>query len=63
MHTVGNIKNIFGRHLYVIPNYSQQDTTFLDLFISTNAVHVSGIFSAHHQGHITSTVAASSSIG
>jgi len=36
----------------VIPNYSQQDATFLE-FISTDAVHVSGGYSAHHQEHIT----------
>ena len=39
--------------LTAIPNYDQQDATFLDLFISTDAVHVSGISSAHHQEHIT----------
>jgi hypothetical protein len=37
----------------IIPNYSQQDTTFLDIFIFTNALHVSGGFSAHHQEYIT----------
>ena len=37
----------------VIPNYNQQDTTFLDLFISTDALRVSGGSSAHHQEHIT----------
>ena len=36
-----------------IPNYNQQDATFLDLFISTDALHVSGGSSAHHQEHIT----------
>ena len=36
-----------------IPNYNQQNTTFLDLFVSTDAVHVSGGSSAHHQEHIT----------
>jgi len=38
-----------------IPNYNQQDATFLDLFISTDAVHVSGGSSTHHhhQEHIT----------
>ena len=40
-------------NLNIIPNYSQQDATFLDLFIFTNAVHVSGGSSAHHQEHIT----------
>jgi len=37
----------------LIPNYSQQDGTFLDLFIFTDALHVSGASSAHHQEHIT----------
>ena len=37
----------------IILNYNQQDATFLDLFISTDALHVSGGFSAHHQEHIT----------
>ena len=36
----------------IIPNYSQQDATFLDLFISTDALLVSGGSSAHHQEHI-----------
>ena len=36
-----------------IPNYSQQDGTFPDLFISTDALHVSGGSSAHHQEHVT----------
>jgi len=39
--------------LRAIPNYSQQDATFLDLFISKDAVHVSGGCSAHNQEHIT----------
>jgi len=39
--------------IYVVPNYSQQDATFLNLFIFTDALHVSGGFSAHHQEHIT----------
>jgi len=37
----------------IIPNYSQQDATFLDLFICTDALHVSGGSSAHHQEHTT----------
>ena len=37
----------------IIPNYNQQDATFLDLFISTDDLHVSGGSSAHHQEHIT----------
>jgi hypothetical protein len=35
-------------HRNIIPNYSQQDATFLDLFISTDALHVSGGSSARH---------------
>jgi len=35
------------------PNYNQQDATFLDLFTSKDALHVSGGSSAHHQEHIT----------
>jgi hypothetical protein len=37
----------------IIPNYSQQDANFLDLFISTDPLYVSGGFSAHHHEHIT----------
>ena len=37
----------------IIPNYNQQDATFLDLFISTDAVHFSDGSSAHHQEHRT----------
>jgi len=37
----------------IIPNYGQQDATFLDLFIFTGALLVSGSSSAHHQEHIT----------
>ena len=37
----------------IIPNYNQQDATFLDLLIFTDAVHVLGGFSVHHQEHIT----------
>jgi hypothetical protein len=38
-------------HRNIIPNYSQQDATFLDSFILTDALHVSGGSSAHHQEH------------
>ena len=31
----------------------QQDATFLDLVISTDALQVSGGSSAHHQDHVT----------
>jgi hypothetical protein len=38
----------------IILNYNQQDATFPDLFISTtDALHVSGGSSAHHQEHKT----------
>jgi hypothetical protein len=40
-------------HRNIIPSYSQQDATFLDLFISEDDLHVSGGSSAHHQEHIT----------
>jgi len=36
-------------HRNIIPNCSLQDATFLDLFIFTDALHVSGRSSAHHQ--------------
>jgi len=35
----------------LITDYNQQDATFLE-FISTDALHVSGGFFAHHQKHI-----------
>jgi len=44
---------IVGTGYMMVPNYSQQDSTFLDLFIFTDAVHVSGGSSAHHQEHLT----------
>jgi hypothetical protein len=40
-------------HRNTIPNYIQQDATFLDLFISKDAPHVLRGFFAHHQEHIT----------
>jgi hypothetical protein len=40
-------------HRNLIPNYSQQDVTFLDLLIFTDALHVSGGSFAHHQEHVT----------
>ena len=42
----------------VILNYNQQDATFLDLFIPTDALQVSGGSSAHHQEHIAVHTAA-----
>ena len=38
---------------FLIPNYNQQEAIFLDLFISTDALHVSGGSTAHHREHIT----------
>ena len=40
-------------HRNIIPNYSQQDGTFPDLFVFTDALHVSGGSSAHRLEHIT----------
>jgi hypothetical protein len=40
-------------HRNIILNYSQQDAAFLDIFIFTDAVHVLGSSSAHHQEHVT----------
>ena len=37
----------------IIPNYYLQDAVLLNLFISTDAGHVSRSSSAHHQEHIT----------
>jgi hypothetical protein len=52
-----NPDHIFDIHASVyrniIPSFSQQDATFLKLFISKDALHVSGGFSAHHHEHIT----------
>ena len=44
-------------YLEAFPSYKQQDATFLDLFISTDAVHVSDGSCAHHQEHITAHTA------
>jgi hypothetical protein len=40
-------------HRNTIPNYSQHDATFLDLFISKDAPHFSGGSSTNHQEHTT----------
>jgi len=40
-------------HHNITPNFSQQDATFLNLFITTDTLHVSGSSSTHHQEHIT----------
>jgi hypothetical protein len=39
-------------HYNIIPNYSQQNTTFLDLLF-LDALNVSGGFSVYHQEHTT----------
>jgi hypothetical protein len=39
--------------LKAILSYNQQDATFVNLFISKDALHVSSGSSAHHQEHIT----------
>ena len=41
----------------LIPNYNQQDAMFLDLFVSTDALHVSGGSFDDHQEHITAHTA------
>jgi hypothetical protein len=41
------------KHWCTILNYSQRDAAFLDLFIFTEDLHVSGGFSAHHQENVT----------
>jgi hypothetical protein len=40
-------------HRNIFPNFNQECAMFLDLFIFTDAVHVSGGSSAHHQEHTT----------
>jgi hypothetical protein len=40
-------------HCNIIPHYSQQDANFPDLFTFTDALHVSGGSTVHHQEHIT----------
>ena len=40
-------------HILTFPSYNKQDATFLDLFISTNALHVPGGSYPHHQEHKT----------
>jgi len=51
----GKVLQISGINIAypIIPSYSQQDATFLDLFICKDALHVSGSSSAHHQEHTT----------
>jgi hypothetical protein len=45
--------NCMSVHRNIIPNYSQKDATCLYLFISTDALYVSGGSSAHHEERIT----------
>jgi hypothetical protein len=52
MSDVGNYNKII-KDRQCNSNYSQQDATFLDLFIFTEALYVSGSSSAHHQELIT----------
>ena len=52
-HCVSLLASTPLQNLPGIPNYCQQDATFLNLFISTDALHVSGSSSAHHHEHIT----------
>jgi hypothetical protein len=53
------MKKIFDIHMSmrrnIIPYYSEQDATFslINLFIFTDALHVSSGSSTHHQEHIT----------
>jgi hypothetical protein len=35
--------------VYIIPNYSQQNATFLFIYFYERALHVSGGSSTHHQ--------------
>jgi len=37
----------------IFPNYNQQDAAFLDLFVSTDVLHVSGGSFVHHREHKT----------
>ena len=50
MHELFTIDNVFIDSQF---NYETLDANFLDLFISTDALHLSGCYSAHHQEHIT----------
>ena len=40
-----------NKNVNKFPRYIQRDATFLDLFVSTDALHVSGGSSAIHQEH------------
>ena len=40
-------------HHKIFTNYNQRDETFLNLFSSQDALHVSGGSAAHHQEHKT----------
>ena len=44
---------ISPRYVILITNYSQHDAMFLDLFIFTDSLYVSGGSSAHHQERLT----------
>ena len=53
LRTISEFDIHMSVHRNIIPNYSQQNATFLDLFNFTDAVYVSGGSSAHHREHIT----------
>ena len=48
-----NLTFIYPCIANINPNYNQQDAMFIDLFISTDALNVSGGSSFHHQEHTT----------
>jgi len=50
-HIMVNVTLVCPCITNIFPSYSQQDATFLDLFISADVLHVSGGSSAHHQEH------------
>jgi hypothetical protein len=52
-----NIYVVGDKAYFIIPNYRRQFATFPDLFIFTDALHVSGGSSAHHQEHTTTRTA------
>ena len=50
---------LYKIYINIFPNCNQQEATFLDLFVSADALHVSGGSSAHHQEHKTVRTASS----
>ena len=51
-YIITSISNMTHKYT-IIPNYNQKDSTFLDLFISTDTLHVSGGSSVHYEEHTT----------